>query len=474
MATVSVVLSLILSAWMLRRELRLHPSLSSALWIPTILLMLLSSRPVAEWVGRGNPGDEASNPLDASVYICLMGASLFIASSRGVKWGRLLAMNIPLLLLYAYFFSSVVWSNDPLGSAKRIGKDFGLLFVIGLILSEKEPLQAIRSIFVRGACVLFPLSIVFDRWVPRFGREFANNGTVAYSGVTTQKNSLGEIVLVFCMILLWDYLEIRATGSRKRPLRGAQWDRLLLLLMGALLLYQSQSKTSLLCLLIAIALGVRRGGLATKPISTVAYVVVLSTPFLMFLSTEFGDLIQPIVNALGRDLTFTGRTNIWSQITWNTVNPLTGCGYWNFWKGPGGAAISTAIGWTVPTAHCGYLDVYLDGGILGLFLFFCVLAAYGWRLIKRSEKGRFQLVGLAVLSAAIVYNLTESAFLRTGPLWFLVLVMIVDMPPRKRDAKYVQEELRNEIGKSRTQAALVTRFDSLALTSVSERRESLP
>jgi O-antigen ligase len=120
------------------------------------------------------------------------------------------------------------------------------------------------------------------------------------------------------------------------------------------------------------------------------------------------------------------------------------------------------------------LDVYLDGGILGLFLFFCVLAAYGWRLIKRSEKGRFQLVGLAVLSAAIVYNLTESAFLRTGPLWFLVLVMIVDMPPRKRDAKYVQEELRNEIGKSRTQAALVTRFDSLALTSVSERRESLP
>ena len=471
MALVTVVLSLIFSAWMLRRELRLRPGLSSALWIPTILLMLISSRPVAEWVGKGSPGDEASNPLDAGVYLCLIGASLFIGSSRGVKWGKLLAMNVPLLLLYAYFVSSIVWSDDPMGSAKRIGKDFALLFVIGLILSEKEPLQAIRSIFVRGASVLFPLSIVFDRWVPRFGREFAKNGTVAYSGVTTQKNSLGEIVLVFSMILLWDYLEIRSTGSRSRLLRGAQWDRLALLLMGALLLYQSQSKTSLFCLLIAVALGIRKGALATKPISIVAYAVVFSTPFFLFLSTEFGYLIEPIVKALGRDLTFTGRTNIWSQITLSTVNPILGCGYWVFWKGPGGAAISTAVQWTVPTAHCGYLDVYLDGGFLGLFLFFCVLAAYGWRLIKQSQKERFHLVGLAVLSAAIVYNLTESAFLRTGPLWFVVLVMIVEMPRKKRKGKYVQEELSNVNRTNRTQPAVVARFDSPAMTPVNVRTE---
>jgi exopolysaccharide production protein ExoQ len=146
------------------------------------------------------------------------------------------------------------------------------------------------------------------------------------------------------------------------------------------------------------------------------------------------------VAALGRDMTFTGRTNIWDHITLQTVNPIFGCGYWNFWRGPKGRAISDAIQWDIPTAHCGYLDIYLDGGICGLFVLFCVLLLYGIRLMKPSKHSRFQMTRLGMLAAAIVYNISESSFVRMGLLWFTTLLMMVDFPKIRGAIKGRQRE----------------------------------
>lgn len=433
MASVALILSLIFSLWMLRRELRRRPSLSAAMWIPTFFVMIMGSRPVSDWIERGgsSAAEFSSSPYDAAFFAVVIGVSLVIASSRGVKWGKFLAANLPLMTIYAYFLSSTLWSGDPVASAKRIVKDFGLLFLVGLIFSEKEPLQAIRGIYIRSACFLFPLSIVFDRWFPRLARAYSPDGTMELSGVTGQKNTLGEMVFIICAVILWDYLELLATRQRMSFRRGAPRDLLTLFLMGIFVLFQSQSKTALICLVICAALTVRSGWLTSRMASKVTFATILSTPFLLFFTNEFGDLIQPVVKALGRDMTFTGRTTIWAQITSETVNPIIGCGYWNFWAGPGGLAISNAIVWQTPNAHCGYLDIYLDGGACGLFLLFCVLVAYGLRLVKRAQMSRFQLVRLGMLSAAIVYNLSESSFLRMGLLWFTTLLMMVDFPRMK-------------------------------------------
>jgi exopolysaccharide production protein ExoQ len=427
---------MIFSFWMLKRELRRRPSLSVALWIPTFFVMILGSRPVSDWIERGgtNGSGFGSSPWDAAFFAVVFGASLVIATSRGVKWGKFLAANIPLMLIYAYFISSTIWSDDPMGSAKKIFKDFALLFVIGLIYSEKEPLQAMRAIFIRSACFLFPLSLVFDRWFPRFAREFSPNGTMQFSGVTGQKNTLGEMVFILCAVLLWDYFEMRESQVGKSFLSTVPWDQLILFLMGIFILVQSQSKTALVALFICIAFSIRIGWLTAK-VRTVGFLFVLSTPFLLFFTNEFGDMIQPIVAALGRDMTFTGRTNIWSHITWENVNPIIGCGYWIFWAGPKGRAISDSIDWKIPNAHCGYIDLYLDGGICALFVLFCVLASYGFRLVKRGHGNRFQQVRLGMFSAAIVYNLSESSFLRMGLLWFTTLLMIVDFPRMKQTVK---------------------------------------
>ena len=415
--------------------MRRRPSLSTALWLPTIFTMVIASRPLSEWVAGGGPagGTGGSNPIDEAFYVFVAGGSLFIASKRGVRWGKFIAANIPLMAIYTYFLSSTIWSDDPIGSAKRIVKDFGLLFIIALVFSEKEPAQAIRAVFVRSAYFLLPMSLVFDRWFPRFAREFNPLGNMEFSGVTGQKNTLGELLLVFCAVLIWDYLELRATQPKRRLLQSMSigWEHLLLLLMGGLLLNQSQSKTAMIALVICIGFSFRRGWLASKIVTAAAYLFILATPFLLFFSNEFGDVIQPIVALVGRDLTFTGRTNIWDKINADTVNPLIGCGYWNFWKGPRGQAISDSIQWQIPTAHCGYLDLYLDGGILALVVFFGFLAAYGWRRIKDNSGSRFEAFRIGLLCSAIVYNLTESSFVRLGLLWFATLMLVVDFPRMK-------------------------------------------
>jgi len=423
--------------------MRRRPSLSLAVWIPTFYMMILGSRPLSDWVAGGgyNGPRNTNNPLDQLFFVAVLGGSLIIATKRGVNWLKFFASNLPLMLVYLYFVCGVLWSDDPLGSGIRIVKDFAALFVVGLVFSEKDPLQAIRAIFIRSACVLFPLSIVFNHYFPDFAREFGPNGQLMLSGVTGQKNALGEIVFLFCIFIMWDYLELLELRRGKGMSRKMSWDHFILFFMGVFLLVQSESKTALVCLAVAAAMTIRKGSLAAKPASTAAYAAVLSTPFLLFFSKEFSDvIIEPVVTALGRNMTFTGRTTIWEHITLNTVNPLIGCGYWNFWQGPHGAEISKEINWAIPTAHCGYLDIFLDGGILGLAVLFYMLGAYGWRLIRQGRQDRFRVVGLAVLCAAIIYNLSESSFVRVGPLWFATVLMMVEFPLRKKVAKRIQTE----------------------------------
>src|ERR1017187_6812880 len=236
MAVPGLILCLMFIAFLLVRDSKRRGSLSWAIWLPTVFLLVVGSRPLGYWLGgsgswngNGLANDAGGSPADQIFFFCIIVTSLIIATSRRMQWGKLFAANLPLMLFYLYFALSISWSEDPVGSSKRLFKDFGMLFVISVIFSEKNPLEAVRAVYVRCACVLFPLSAVFIKWFPNIARSFAMNGDIMYSGVTTQKNTLGEIVLVFGLFLVWDCLE---TWPAKWRWSRLPWDRLLLLLIG--------------------------------------------------------------------------------------------------------------------------------------------------------------------------------------------------------------------------------------------------
>ena len=84
-----------------------------------------------------------------------------------------------------------------------------LRIIIFVVLTEQNPVLAIRILFCRCAFILVPFSVLFIKYYPDLGRAYTRAGGAMATGVTTQKNSLGEVVLVCSLFLLWDLLETR-------------------------------------------------------------------------------------------------------------------------------------------------------------------------------------------------------------------------------------------------------------------------
>ena len=79
---------------------------------------------------------------------------------------------------------------------------------------------------------------------------------------------------------------------------------------------------------------------------------------------------------VGKDPTLTGRTQMWVYIIQDIwMNPWLGWGYFSFWStsNPFAVEISNVMGFVVPQAHNGLLELLLNAGVLGTALFIFIL-----------------------------------------------------------------------------------------------------
>jgi O-antigen ligase len=395
------------------------------------MLFTIGTRTPSQWLGQ-----DGHNALIDEVYFgSLIGAAVIVLCSRGVQWRKLFNANSALILLYSYFAISSVWSSDPLGSVIRLVKDIGGSVLMTVVLfSENNPLEAVRAVYVRCACASIPLSVFMIRY-SSIGKAYTIGGEMMYTGATQQKNSLGETLTVCILFLVWDHLESRR-GLPKSRWRSALWDRLALLLAGAWLLNLSQSKTSMVCTVIGLGLIGARAWLGSRGMSLIMLSVALSLPVLVLLGQQFGSAITPVLENMGRDATFTGRATTWSAIGPGTVNPLIGAGFYNFWGSNDGRALANEAGVSASNAHNGYLETYLDGGVIGLAVLAVLLLASAKRIIKNVPLNGFHRVRFVFLIVALVQNLTESFFIRLSPLWFTTVLVFMDYPfSRQLDGK---------------------------------------
>ena len=141
---------------------------------------------------------------------------------------------------------------------------------------------------------------------------YGNSGFGMVTGVTTQKNSLGQMCAFLCLVILWDILD--RYQARKRGIsQSSLWPGVIVFAIGIFLLWQSQSMTSLLAFIIG----------ATIFLSTTIKLVRQFPAFfarLFFLAIAIGLIatsvwtvsVAPLIESFARDPTFTERTKIWS------------------------------------------------------------------------------------------------------------------------------------------------------------------
>jgi exopolysaccharide production protein ExoQ len=138
--------------------------------------------------------------------------------------------------------------------------------------------------------------------------------------------------------------------------------------------------------------------------------------------------------AVGKDPTLTDRTKIWAFLLSMPVNRFIGTGYESFWLGPRLQWVWRESGLGgLNEAHNGYLEVYLNLGIVGLFLLGGFLIS-SYRNICRQLTSSPSLasLNLALWTIMLFYSVTEAGF-RGGLMWLMFLLGGLAVPGRAED-----------------------------------------
>jgi exopolysaccharide production protein ExoQ len=430
--------------WLLKRDNRLREGTSAVLWIPTLWVGIIDSRPLSTWLGFGGGSDTLEgSPMDRLFYIVMIVAALVVLARRRVVWSRITVENWAIFLFYGFLLLSVIWAYSPFASFKRWFKEVGNIFVLLVILTEVDPQQALRAVFFRCGCVLMPLSVIFVRWFPELGRNYnIHSGMMEVTGVTFQKNSLGAMVLVCSLIILWDWLELRKLHKRN-PQDGLRFDlnlRLALLLCGAYLLYACDSKTSMTCLLLGVAvLAATRLPVLRQRLRLIGVLAIAGFAGYLVLDQMF-DVKKVVLNGLGRNATLTGRTDVWQALMSAGTDPILGTGYMSFWDDP--RYLSKQPDGDNVSAHNGYLEIYLCDGAVGVALLAVMLLASGIRIYKAlAWDGDYGVVRFAVFMVALLANYTESNFAWMTPIGFLFLTATIGHAEAASLNQHVEEPM---------------------------------
>ncbi len=111
------------------------------------------------------------------------------------------------------------------------------------------------------------------------------------------------------------------------------------------------------------------------------------------------------------------------------INRLLGVGYYSFWSEERNQRLSKGFYYLLGEAHNGYMQTYLNSGIIGVTLLLSMIGSAG-KLIKQKvlEGSSFGALRLAFLITIVIYNVTESAFDRLVPVWFAMVLVVLEYP----------------------------------------------
>jgi len=401
---------------------------SGALWVPLVWMFFVGSRPPTIWLGWNISGMgeaaalEDGDPVNRTISFVFLFLAVAILISRSFRWGDFLARNRVLTMYLVFALVSCLWSDFPSAAFRKWFRDLGNYSMVLVVVSDPRPLEAMRTLLRRLGYLLIPLSVVLIKYFPAIAREYDPwTGSATYSGVTSSKNMLGIICLVCGIYFFWDTVVRWADRKNKRQ------KRIILVNAGLIcmivwLLNTCDSATSRTCLVLACVVILaahskvvqRRPGILTVTIPCV---------FLLYAFLAFGlGLKGEFAQAVGRDSSLSGRTEIWRIVLSEHTNPLLGAGYESFWLGPRLERIWAGGMGQLNESHNGYLEVYLNLGYVGLFLLLLFVIAVYWNICKRFKPfSSMASFSLAMWTVFLFHNCTEVDF-RNGFMWLAFIL----------------------------------------------------
>jgi exopolysaccharide production protein ExoQ len=358
--------------FLLRLERQQSPGMSRSLWLPTVWMLYIGSRPLSSWFLKTGTDPELGSPLDRGFMILLLAAALILIIRKEFNWPRALKSNVPLIVLLGFMFVSISWSNIPFVSLKRWSQELLAIIMAFVVLLEASPRKAIESILRRTIYVLIPFSALLIKYYPKFGAVYGRwLGERMWIGASIQKNGLTRMCFIAIFFLIWS--QYRKRKEKMAPVwKYENYVEWLLLVISVWLIrgpngdffYSATSFYSLIVGLLAfigIIIAKKRGlAISYRLLATVTLIMIVFGVLIVFTSTSS---IGFAASAAGRDATLTGRTEIWAALLPAAMrNPIIGNGFGGFWTP------ATRTYYEVSEAHNGYLELLLGLGFSGIVL----------------------------------------------------------------------------------------------------------
>lgn len=343
----------------------------------------------------------------------------------------------PYVLLVGLALVSILWSVDPELSTRRgMALLLSALYVLHVVTwFDTRRLLRLFAIL----CATMMIASAFAIAVPGLGITPADAGSHVgrWRGVFSDKNYFG----VFAGLSILTFVAMRLTsvkGSRERQV----WTGLAI--MSLVQLYFANSRTPLIGVFAAFALmwvalflfaptAAHRkigAGLRSMIVSVGMFVVTVVLPTATL-------VILPL---LGRDLTLSGRVKLWEYGLEKGMDRLwIGAGYRSFWIDEltfdlilrqrywGVEGQATRL---TSTGHNGFLDIWLELGIVGLIimivLFLTILVRSSKFLYVTKDPTFLWYVG--IFAYTLVYYMTHGFILKHDDIpWFVVAYAIMSL-----------------------------------------------
>lgn len=344
----------------------------------------------------------------------LIGLAILVLNAPDIL--RILIRQPVLLFLLGLTAASVLWSINPGETTRRLVA-VAFTTVAGLALAARYSWARLAEVMGAAFAILCVASFLLGLGVPSIGR-MQEIFPGAWRGLWPEKNALGNNMALFAPVF--------AAAAILVPERRKLWVGMAVLAL--LLLLLSTSKTSLValvlgaCGMVFIAL-VRRGPAMAVTMSYAAVVGIVGIVSVWLFASD------AVFDLLGKDATFTGRTEIWSAIMIEVdKRPLLGHGYGTVWTedtrwGPLAWIIKHA-GFRPQHAHSSWMEIILWLGWIGLFAWIALFAQTVVAAIIAvfRDKGAYLAVPFLLVYGLI--SITESITLTYNDLRWVMFVAI--------------------------------------------------
>lgn len=348
----------------------------------------------------GDKGNAAASGLVRNLFFPAYGLGLILLATSFSQTFRAVLRQPFLIALMAIVTASILWSVAPDQTERRVIAILATT-LCGVVIVAQRSWAELTSLLATTYAILVVLCFAFAILLPSIGimHEIFPG---AWRGVWSEKNHLGgDMALAVCIF---------ASAAVLNPKQRGLW--LVFAVLAIALILLSTSKTSL----VAAALGlgglvfvllVQRGAILAVLVTWVTVVTVGSVVAFVLLAPEvFFDL-------LGKDATFTGRTNVWGPILRQVEQrPWTGFGYGAVWTEEGRWGplpwIVKQAGFRAQHAHNAWLEQLLGMGIPGLAAFIMMQVQFLIASIVSAYRNNGGFLGLSFILCYTLMCVTES------------------------------------------------------------------